>query len=346
MLATGRFNDDGSQNVVVGVDGTWTPTAADQITAQFVRSETRNPQRPDLLDVWTGERLAGSAGSLAWMHSSNDWYGYVTFDSYSRYFRTWNGFVTQVGVSSVLGIVDFYRYPDAGSWITQWGPELMATRKTTSDGKRVTQWLSPGFNIRAEKNTLISLHWYPQADALTLAGASTYSLVSLSISSTPLPWMPEATLTVNGGEMVDYMTGAIGHGFSSQGTLPLRFSRFEIKSVTGYQTLRGARLNGTTGTLFTERTLQMTTTWHFSSRLNLRMTHQRATFDAVPAVAGLESAMRMRSNSSSLLLSYQANWQTRYYVGVFAGSIESNGPSNQNVQRNQIFAKISYAFSN
>jgi hypothetical protein len=66
MLASGRFNDDGSQNVVIGADGTWTPSAANQIAAQFLRSETRNPQRPDLLAGWMGQRLVGDAGSMAW----------------------------------------------------------------------------------------------------------------------------------------------------------------------------------------------------------------------------------------------------------------------------------------
>ena len=42
-----------------------------------------------------------------------------------------------------------------------------------------------------------------------------------------------------------------------------------------------------------------------------------------------------RDKLSSLLLTYQTNWQTRYYVGA-----------RQTSGQNQIFAKISYAFSN
>ena len=52
MLATGRFNDDGSQNVVIGADATWTPSAADQITAQV----------PELADEKSAS--AGSAGCV------------------------------------------------------------------------------------------------------------------------------------------------------------------------------------------------------------------------------------------------------------------------------------------
>lgn len=346
MLATARLNDDGSQNVVIGADGTWTPSAADQITAQFLSSQTRNPDRPDLLDVWTGQRLAGSAGSLGWTHSSNDWYGNVTYESYSRDFRAWNGFVTQVGMSSAVGMVDFYFYPDNGGWVTRWGPELIGSRQETSSGERITQSLSPGFTIRAAGDTLMSINWSPHVDTLTLAGPRTYSMVSLSVSSTPFLWMPEAMLSAYGGEIVDNVTGAIGDGFNVQGTIPLRFSRLEIKSTVGYQTSRGTGLDGATRTLFTERNSQVTATWHFSSKLNLRISHQEAVFDAIPPFAGLESDVHLKSTLSSLLLSYQTNWQTRYYVGVLTGSDEGDAAIRQESRHNQIFAKISYAFSN
>lgn len=346
MLATARFNDDGSQNVVIGADGTWTPSAADQISAQFLSSQTRNPNRPDLLDVWRGQRLAGSAGSLGWTHSSNDWYGNVTYESYSRDFRAWNGFVTQVGMSSALGRVDLYFYPDNGGWITRWGPELIGSRQETSSGERISQSFSPGFTIRAAGDTLMSMNWYPHVDTLTLAGPRTYSMVSLSVSTTPVSWMSEATLSAYGGEIVDNVTGTISDGFNIQGAIPLRFSRLEIESTVGYQTSRGTGLDGATRTLFTERNSQVTATWHFSSKLNLRISHQEAAFDATPPFAGLESDVHARSRLSSLLLSYQTNWQTRYYVGALTGSDESDGPIRRESRHNQIFAKISYAFSN
>ena len=123
VLATGRFNDEGSQNTVFGVDATWTPTASDQVVAQFLQSDTRNPNRPDLLDTWIGQRLAGSAGSLAWTHSSNGWYASAFYRTYSRAFRAWNGFVTQVGVSSFAATASLYSYPHSG-FLTRIGPSL------------------------------------------------------------------------------------------------------------------------------------------------------------------------------------------------------------------------------
>jgi hypothetical protein len=345
MLASGRFNDDGSLNAVIGADGTWTPSAADQITAQFLSSETKNPNRPDLLDVWTGQRLAGSAGSLGWTHSSNDWYGYFTYDSYSRDFRAWNGFVTQVGMSSLAGVMDAYFYPETGGFMTRFGPELTVMRVQDNSGGRISQSIAPGVAVRAARDTYVSLAWQPNAMSTTLAGPRSYDSWLLGVSSTPFAWMPQAMVSLSAGEMPDKVTGAIGDGINLVATIPLRFSRLEVGSTIGYQTLRSRALD-IQKTLFTERNVQLTATWHFSNRLNLRITHQRTAFDAAPPFAGLESDVHTASSLSSLLLSYQTNWQTRYYIAAFTGSDESDGPIHQDLRHNQIFAKISYAFSN
>lgn len=346
MLATARFNDDGSRNVVVGADGTWTPSAVDQITAQLLSSQTHNPNRPDLLNAWIGQRLDGNAGTLAWTHNSNDWYADITYRSYSRDFRAWNGFVTQVDASSLIGIADLYFYPENGHWITRFGPRLIASHVERGAGARLGQSFSPGFVVRAAGDTTVSLNWYPQVDTLTLAGPRNYSIINVDIESTPFPWMPHVTLTAFGGSRVDNVTGARGDGFNAQGAIPLRFSRLEIKSTVGYQTFRSDDANGARRTLFSERNTQVTATWHFSSRLNLRITHQRGAFDAVPPFAGIEASIRERSSLSSLLLSYQTNWQTRYYVGASWSSSDSESRISQTSERNQVFAKVSYAFSN
>jgi hypothetical protein len=331
MLATARFNDDGSQNVVIGADGTWTPSATDQITAQFLSSQTRNPNRPDLLDVWTGQRLAGNAGSLAWTHSANAWYTSVRYESYARDFRAWNGFVTQVGVSSLVGVVDLYCYPQSNRWITRAGPRLVVSYVEDAAGSLINQSISPALVIRAAGDTLLTIEWQPHIETMALAGPRTYDSFLIGLSSTPFPWMPGVTLSAFGGERVDNVTGIVGNGYNVQGTIPVRFSRLEIASTVGYQTFRAADRSGARTTLLTERNAQVLATWHFSSKLNLRITYQESAFEAAPPFAGIMTSVRAQSRLSSFLLSYQTNWQTRYYLGA---------------EKGRIFAKISYAFSN
>jgi hypothetical protein len=344
MLASTRFNDDSSHNVVIGADGTWTPTPENQITAQFLQSQTRNPDRPDLLDVWKGQRLQGNAGAVGWTHTSNAWYANLTYESYSVDFRTWNGFVSQVGMSSLVGISDLYFYPDNGGRITRWGPRVVTVRKEGANGEPLSQWTSIGLIIRAAGDTDITLGWYPRIDTLTLAGPRSYSRAEVTVSSSPFPWMPQATLVAYGTELVDNVTGVIGDGFNVQATIPLRFARFELSSTGGYQKLETPGADGGKQELFTERAVQLTATWHFSNRLNLRLMHQRTSFDAAPPFANLESAVRINKDLSSLLFSYQSNWQTRYYIGAVIGSAD-NGPTGEQSKDTQLFAKLSYAFS-
>lgn len=346
MLATARFNDDGSQNVVIGADGTWTPSAADQINAQFLNSQTRNPNRPDLLDVWTGQRLDGNAGSLAWVHSSDAWYANVLYQAYSSDFRAWNGFVTQVGVSSLMGVSHLHFYPDDGGFFTRVGPSLAVARVEYNTGERINQSIAPGFVVRAARDTQISLAWQPNAVSTTLAGPRSYDTWVLGISSTPFPWMPQATMSAVTGDVLDNVTGAIGDGINVVATIPLRFSQLEIGSTVGYQTLRSRAVDNDRKTLFTERNLQVTATWHFSSKLNLRLTHQQTTFDARPPFAGLATRMHTQTRLSSVLLSYQTSWQTRLYFGAVTSSDRAETPGPPEAKATQVFAKISYAFSN
>jgi uncharacterized protein DUF5916/cellulose/xylan binding protein with CBM9 domain len=331
MLATARFNDDGSQNVVIGADSNWTPSPADQITAQFLSSQTQNPNRPDLLETWTGQRLDGSAGSLAWTHSSNDWYANLTYEMYSRDFRAWNGFVTQVGVSSLGGYADSYSYPHSNRWITRYGPRLVVSHKEDDSGGLIYRSIAPGIVVRAAGDTLLALYWQPHIETLTLAGPRTYESFTINVSSTPFPWMPGATLSAFGGERVDNVTGIVGHGYNVQGNIPVRISQLEVASALGYQTFRSDDASDARKTLLTERNRQVIATWHFSPKLNLRITHQETTFEAAPPFAGTATRVRARGSLSSLLLSYQTNWQTRYYLGA---------------EHDRIFAKVSYAFSN
>jgi hypothetical protein len=331
MLATGRFNDDGSQNVVVAADGNWKPSATDQISAQLLGSQTRNPNRPDLLDAWTGQHLAGEAGSLGWTHSANDWYANLMYETYSREFRAWNGFVTQVGISSLVGVVDLYSYPQRHRWITRIGPRLVVSHVEDDAGRPINQSISPCLVLRGAGDTLVVVEWQPHVETMTLAGPRRYDAFLMSVSATPFPWMPGAALAASGGERVDNVTGIVGDGYNVQGTMPLRFSRLEIASSLGYQTFRWADARGIERTLLAERNKQVIATWHFSPKLNLRLTHQESALDVAPPFAGLVASVHARSSLTSLLLSYQTNWQTRYYLGA---------------ERNRLFAKISYAFSN
>lgn len=344
LLATGRFNDDGSQNVVLGADTTWTPTASDQVTIQFLKSDTRNPSRPDLLETWIGQRLLGSAGSLEWTHSSNDWYAGASYQAYSRGFRAWNGFVTQVGVSSFGATGILYSYPRS-AFLTRIGHSLSISSVETGDGMKISQAVSPGISIRATRDTTVAARWTPGAEVMTLAGPRSYHTFSVDVTTTPFSWMPQATLSLTGGESVDNVTGEIGDGFSANISIPLRFFRLKLVPIAGYQTLKSRSPEIGRRTLFTERRTQINATWHFSEKLYIRATHEVDSFEAQPGFAGLEIGGRSKRRMSTLLLSYQTSWRTRCFIGVRSGMDMVEALDTRQSDQDEIFAKVSYAFS-
>ena len=325
-LATARLNNDGSRNLVYGFDTYLPLSTSDKITAQILRSQTENPDRPDLLDTWTGQQFNGTAGALRWEHSVDAWYSYVTYQNYSHGFRTWNGFETQVGISSMSAVGSYYFYPE-NSFLTRVAPTLTFSSIDENGGQRLSRSVSPGFSLQGAHDTYLSFSWSPKAQDITPVGLKSYDSYSVSLMSTPAEWMPQATLTVTAGDTLDTTTGELGDGLMVQAILPLRlFSRFELISTLGFQSLDSRRQDLADKRLFTQKNTQVNAIWHFNSRLYAQALYQSSSFTS--------PEQRSVNKLSSLLVSYQTNWQTRYYFGFRRSE---NGES-----QSEIFAKLSY----
>ena len=68
-IATDREARTGdAHNRVVGPDFQWRPSGTDSVTGQWLYSESKTPDRPDLADEWTGQTLTGHAANLQWSH--------------------------------------------------------------------------------------------------------------------------------------------------------------------------------------------------------------------------------------------------------------------------------------
>ena len=66
MLVTDREGrESASYNRVIGPDFQWRPNATEAITGQWLVSDTRTPNRPDLAQQWTGQSMTSHAGPAA-----------------------------------------------------------------------------------------------------------------------------------------------------------------------------------------------------------------------------------------------------------------------------------------
>src|SRR3954453_3281616 len=98
MLVTDREGREStSYNRVLGPDFQWRPNATEAITGQWLVSDTRTPNRPDLAPEWTGQAMLSHAGQLQWSHSSTRLDSSATFKDVGDGFRAEAGFVPQVG---------------------------------------------------------------------------------------------------------------------------------------------------------------------------------------------------------------------------------------------------------
>jgi hypothetical protein len=154
------------------------------------------------------------------------------------------------------------------------------------------------------------------------------------LSSTPVHWMPGASLTFTGGETLDISTGEVGMGRSWTASIPLRlFGRLELDASVAYQSLDAKHSSVSSKRLLTERDAQINAIWHLSNRLYALAQYQR--FHLREAAASTDGVDEESSaHLASFLVSYQANWQTRYFIGLRDSAAGA-----------EIFAKLSYAFT-
>ena len=342
-LATARVNEDGSHNIVYGTDAVWAPTAADRFSAQLLGSGTQNPDRPDLLPGWNGQSLEGAAAALSWTHSNTNWYADAYFRTYSSGFRAWNGFVPQVGVSYALADAGLNFYPHS-SFLVRISPLFTAYHIQEIGAGELGKYLAPGLLLEGPGNTALSLSWYPRFEEITLAGLRTYHYVSVSLIGSPVRWTPQMILTASVGQGVDATTGEIGDGLSVQATIPVRlFDRFELRPSIAYQSLNSRRSDLERKRLFTEVDTQADVLWHFSTRCYLEALYQRARLTGPPQTAAVPFESRSVSTLSSFLLSYQTNWETRFYAGFRRGAGQLDGPFATAGNQTELFAKLTYA---
>ena len=103
MVMTDRAAHEGNgHNLVVGPDFQWRPTSTEVVTGQWLASDTRTPNRPDLSDRWTGRSLTSHAGLLQWGHNTTHVDAAATYRDIGGDFRADSGFVPQVGYREIF----------------------------------------------------------------------------------------------------------------------------------------------------------------------------------------------------------------------------------------------------
>jgi hypothetical protein len=341
-LGSFRLNDDGSYNAVIGLDADWTPSPLSRLTAQILWSDTENPDRPDLASSWRGDRLQGLAGSIAWQYNGEAVSTSLSYDAYASGFRSWNGFVSRVGASSVAAVGSYHFYPRR-SRIVRVSPALTFTDITDSSGDRLSRIVAPGITLQGSRDTSVTLSWLPSALEITPVGLGEYDAWSVAVSSTPVSWAPGLSLSFTGGETLNTDTGEVGDGQRWQLSIPLRFiEKLEFNSSIAYQRLDSRATERQR--LFDEFNVQVGATWHFARNAYAQTMYQRARLISALDTEDAANALTV-STRLSLTISYQPNWQTRLFFGVRSGSTSINPWLGTIPDELSLFAKVAYGLA-
>lgn len=339
-LGSARLNDGDGENYVYGFDGTWAPSTTDRLTVQVLGSATANPDRPNLSPSWDGRRMDGFAHAVSWQHASTNWYASLNENTYSDGFRAWNGFVPQVGVTSSLAAAGLLVYPASQSLI-RFTPSLVYRRIREPGGRELSSDLAPTVAFTFPRSTELTIGWHPNAKNTTFAGTSTYTYMSAALTTTPAAWMPGANVTATFGDGIDFSTGEVNDAVSVIAEVPLRLGdRLELTSSLGFEA-QERKERSAAQRAFTQRNTQMNVLWHFSNRLYAQLLYQDAKLSAPqpPPISGPNTTVE--STTVSMLLSYQTNWQTRFFVGLRHSATDVGSPSSDT----EVFAKVSYVLS-
>jgi hypothetical protein len=332
--------DTSSHNRVLGPDFLWRPNGDDVVQGQWLYSDTRTPNRPDVADEWNGQTLRSHAGSVNYSHNTRtfDWYG--QYRDIGDGFRADTGFVPQVG----------YREGSAGGGRTFWPTGFVKRLRTfvnldyqeDRSGALISRDVVPGFGMDTRWNGFMQFRYI---DDRIRAGSTTIGRRQFGFIAQFSPSRRVAQLAVNGttGEEIDFANARPASGTTIN--LSARLDPTDHLDLAFVQNQRWLDVDAPSGDrqrLFTARVSRMRGTYTFTSRFFVRGIAQYVSTNRDPALYTVDTSAASGTFSGQLLLAYKLNWQSVMFVGYGDDRELSDQDKLQPLGR-QLFVKLSYA---
>ncbi|HZT76195.1 MAG TPA: DUF5916 domain-containing protein [Vicinamibacterales bacterium] len=342
-MASDRESKDGDwHNRVVGPDFQWRPSGRDVVTGQWLYSETKTPDRVDLADEWTGQRLAGSAAQVYWNHNTRhlDWNAkYVDVGSG---FRSDVGFIPQVGYREAYAQTGWQTYPH-GFW-TRERTFLTVDYQTDQSGAVITRDVEPGFGMDTRWSGFMQFRYI---DNRARALDQLIERHQVAYYAQFSPSRRVALLMINGtlGQDIDFDNGRPARGYTLNSELTLQASdHLNIDLIENVRSLNEDVALRPDAHLFTQQVSRAKGTYMFTSRLFLRVIAQYVATRRDPGLFIDSVDARSGDFGGSALLAYKINWQSVLFMGYSDDrELPTDQPTLQPLDR-QFFVKISYAF--
>jgi hypothetical protein len=332
--------DAGAHNRVAGPDFQWRPSGADVVTGQWLFSETRTPNRPDLAGEWDGQHLNGGAFQTNWSHNTRhlDWY--AKYNDIGRGFRADTGFVPQVGYRQGFGYAGWTVHPTgfvsiARSFVT-------LDYEAEQSGAVITRGIEPGIGLNTRWSGFMQFRYL---DNSTRAGDTLIGRKQVGYYAEFSPSRRVSSIGVNGtlGQEIDFANARPAHGatFNASATLHLTdHLALDLLENTRWLNVDVPPSGG--ARLFIQRVSRVKGMYTFTSRMFVRVIGQYVATNRDPSLYISNVEARSGTFGGSALFAYKLNWQSVMFVGYGDDRELLDQRRLERLDR-QFFVKLSYA---
>src|SRR5262245_24206558 len=336
VLVTDReARDEHSHNRVIGPDFTWRPNGNDVIGGQYLFTDTRTPNRPDLTEQWTGQAFTGTAATATWNHKTKhlDWFG--LYKDISSGFRADTGFVPQVGYREAFGFAGWEVRPTG--FVRSERTFLNVEYQTEQSGALITRRVEPGLGLDTRYNGFMQFRYIDErvrSGEQLLPRKQFGYIVLLS----PSRVVSQIVLDGQVGSDVDFENSREAHG----GTLNFSATVHPTNHLAVDVIRNQRRLDVLNQRLLTARVSRVKSTYTFTARMFVRGIVQYVSTDRDTRLFTSAVSPSDGNLTASVLFAYKLNWQSVMFVGYGDQRALSDQDRLAQIGR-QFFVKLSYA---
>jgi hypothetical protein len=317
------------------------------VTGQWLYSDTKTPDRPDLAAEWTGQTLTGQDSTAQWTHQTThlDWS--AVYHGFSDGFRADSGFVPQVGYHEANVNAGWTVRPT--NFLSRFRTFLILDRQVDTSGLLINRNVQPGVGMDTKLSGFMQFQ-YVDNSVRTPAGA----LIDRRQFQYYVQFSPSivfASIESDGslGQDIDFENSRPGRGPTINTSATVRpTEHLELALIANQQWLSVDDTAGVSRRLFLARVSRVKGTYTFTSKLFARAIAQYVSVDRDPSLYLHPVPAQSGSFGGSLLLAYKLNWQSVMFVGygddraltdITADQARRLAPLDR-----QVFVKVSYAF--
>ena len=340
LLTDREAPDEGSHNRVVGPDFEWRPSSADIVAGQWLFSDSRTPDHPELAREWNGRRITGDALAASWTHTTRhlDWFG--RYNDVTGGFRADTGFVPQAGFRETLGSTGWSVYP--GGPITRARTFVSAQYQAAPSGAVITENVQPGVELNTPWSGNVRVHY---AYDRTRAGDALIARQQIFYTARFSPSRRVALVAVSStmGQDIDFDNARPATGFTIDAEATL--DPTDHLAIDALEEMRSLHV-GTGASeqrLLVQRVSRVKATYSLTSRMFVRAIGQYVATTKTPSLYAAPVQMRGGEFSGSALFAYKVNWQSVVFVG-YGDTRELTAADRLQPTDRQFFVKVSYAF--